>query len=35
MDNSEFRQDWFKFKDKYLQEYVKTMIELEIQDELA
>lgn len=34
IDNSEFRQDWFDFKDKQLQEYVKTMIELEIQDEL-
>jgi hypothetical protein len=33
IDNSEFRQDWFDFKDKQLQEYVKTMIELEIQDE--
>lgn len=33
MDNSDFRQDWLKFKDKYLQDYVKIMIDLELQKE--
>lgn len=31
IDNSEFRQDWFDFKDKQLQNYVRAMIEIEIQ----
>jgi len=35
VDNSTFRQDWFDFKNRQLQEYVKTMIALEIQDELT
>ena len=34
IDNSTARQDWFNFKDKKLQDYVKTMIEIEIHDEL-
>jgi len=32
IDNSTARQDWFDFKDMKLQDYVKTMIEIEIQD---
>ena len=35
IDNSEIRQDWFDFKDKKLQEYVKTMIEINIPEELG
>ena len=35
IDNSESRQDWFDFKDKELQEYVKTMIEINIPEELS
>lgn len=34
IDNSEIRQDWFDFKDKKLQEYVSSMIEINIPDEL-
>ena len=34
IDNSEFRQDWFNFKDMQLQNHVKSMIEIEMQDEL-
>jgi hypothetical protein len=34
IDNSEYRQDWFNFKDEQLQNYVRSMIEIEIQDEL-
>jgi len=33
IDNSTFRQDWFDFKDKELQEYVRTMIEINLQEE--
>jgi len=32
IDNSDFRQDWFDFKDYQLQDYVKTIIEINIQD---
>jgi len=35
VDNSTFRQEWFDFKNARLQEYVKSMIALEIQDELS
>jgi len=35
IDNSDIRQDWFDFKDKKLQEYVKTMIEINIPEELS
>jgi len=31
IDNSDFRQDWFDFKDMQLQDYVKTMIEINVQ----
>jgi len=34
IDNSDIRQDWFDFKDEKLQEYVKSMIEINIPDEL-
>jgi len=34
IDNSDIRQDWFDFKDEKLQEYVKSMIEINIHDEL-
>jgi len=34
IDNSEIRQDWFDFKDKKLQEYVKSMIKINISDEI-
>ena len=34
IDNSEIRQEWFDFKDKKLQEYVSSMIEINIPDEL-
>jgi len=34
IENSDARKDWFSFKDKYLQDYVKALIEIEIQDEL-
>jgi len=33
VDNSTIRQDWFNFKDKYLQNYVKSIIQNEIEDE--
>src|ERR1035437_2163757 len=34
IDNSEIRQEWFDFKDKMLQEYVSSIIEINIPDEL-
>jgi DNA-binding ferritin-like protein (Dps family) len=34
IDNSEIRQDWFDFKDKKLQEYVRSIIGINITDEL-
>lgn len=34
IDNSEIRQEWFDFKDKKLQEYVSSIIEINIPDEL-
>ena len=33
VDNSTIRQDWFDFKDRYLQNYVKSIIQSEIWDE--
>ena len=32
IDNSDYRQDWFDFKDNQLQDYVKTMIEINMPD---
>jgi hypothetical protein len=34
IDNSDIRQEWFDFKDKKLQEYVSSIIEINIPDEL-
>jgi len=31
IDNSEYRQDWFDFKQRYLERYVKELLALELQ----